>query len=120
MEVVYTEREGYLEARLWETDSLDVMKQQVAEILKTCTQRKPPRLLVDMTAFRETLSVIDRYELGTLSAKFSPHVARGAVLANSATIDPEKFGVQVARNRGLTVDIFDDREKALAWLLEPA
>jgi len=120
MNVAFAEREGYHEALIGETDSLALMKQQVADILKICIERGTRRLLVDMTKFRGTLSTLDRYELGTLTASFAPHVERGAILAKADQIDVEKFGVKVARNRGLNVDIFTDRDKALAWLLEPA
>jgi hypothetical protein len=41
-----------------------------------------------------------------------------ACLANPEVIDPQKFAVKVARNRGLEVDIFSERSEAEAWLLE--
>ncbi|HLF93675.1 MAG TPA: STAS/SEC14 domain-containing protein [Planctomycetota bacterium] len=120
MGVVFTEREGFLEAVLWNTDSFPLLKQQIAEVLEACIVRKPPRLLVDMTAIEGVWSTMDRFEIGTLGAQLAPHVGRIAALTQNTMIDPEKFGAQVARNRGLTVDVFDDREKAVAWLLGPA
>lgn len=120
MVVVFTEREGYLEAALGPASSLPLLKQQIAEVLEACIARKPPRLLVDMTAIEGAWSTLDRFEIGTLGAQLAPHVGRLAALTRTSMIDPEKFGAQVARNRGLAVDVFDDREKALAWLLRPA
>ena len=120
MEVVFTEREGYLEAVLWETSSFPLLKQQIARVLENCIDRKPPRLLVNMTAIGGVWSILDRFEIGTLGAQLAPHVGRIAALTQNFMIDPEKFGAQVARNRGLSVDVFDDREKALDWLLKPA
>jgi len=54
-----------------------------------------------------------------IGARLAPYVGRVAVLLSPEVIDPEKFGAQVARNRGLHVDNFTDRDEALAWLLGP-
>lgn len=120
MGVVFTQREGYLEAALQETTSFPDLMKQLSDVLDKCTQSQPARLLVDMSAIKGTWSVVDRFEIGTLGARLAPHVGRIAALADAAMIDPTKFGVQVARNRGLIVDVFSDRVKALAWLLDPA
>ena len=32
-------------------------------------------------------------------------------------LDPKKFGILVAQNRGLAVDAFTDRQRAIDWLL---
>jgi len=118
-QIVYTEQDGFLEARLWETDSIDRIKEQITEILKACIDRKSRKVFVDFTALGGSWSLVDRYELGTAGARFAPHVSRVAVLAKPEMIDPEKFGVRVAQNRGLRIELFDDREKAVRWLLEP-
>lgn len=50
-------------------------------------------------------------------------VARGvkvAVVCPRELIDPARFGVTVARNRGMTFDVFTTEPEALAWLLDPA
>ena len=39
-----------------------------------------------------------------------------AVVARPEMIDPHKFGVTVARNRGLIADVFTSEADALAWL----
>jgi hypothetical protein len=41
---------------------------------------------------------------------------RLAVVAGAAMIDPDKFGVTVAANRGLSADIFMTEAEAIAWL----
>ena len=43
-----------------------------------------------------------------------------ALLVTPAFLDPNKFGIVVARNRGLMVEGFTDRQRALDWLLSPA
>ena len=40
-----------------------------------------------------------------------------AIVIRAEMIDPEKFGVLVARNSGLNADVFCQEAEALAWLL---
>jgi hypothetical protein len=50
-------------------------------------------------------------------------VGRGvkvAVVSPPELIDPTRFGVTVARNRGMVFDVFTTESEALAWLLDPA
>lgn len=117
LKVAFMEREGYLEAVLQPTDSVQGIRAQLVEILEHCAVRKPDRLLVDMTATSHKATTLQRYDNGILGAQLAPYVKRAAVVARAVDIDPEKIGIVVARNRGLTADIFDTREAALAWLL---
>ena len=41
---------------------------------------------------------------------------RMAIIARAELIDPEKFGVIVAGNRGLTIDVFTAEAEAVVWL----
>ncbi len=116
--VTYLEREGYLEAVLPTTDTVERLHASLTEILQYCKTRKPARLLLDMTAASGKVTTLQRYDQGMIGAQLAPYVQRVAVWAQAAYIDPQKIGVVVARNRGLNVDIFDSREAALAWLME--
>jgi hypothetical protein len=40
-----------------------------------------------------------------------------ALTVHAEMIDPEKFGITVARNAGLIADVFSEEPEALAWLL---
>jgi hypothetical protein len=40
-----------------------------------------------------------------------------ALAVHGSMIDPEKFGILVARNAGMNADVFDNEPDALAWLL---
>lgn len=114
-----TERKGYLEVVLQPTTSVDHILRQFEEILQICIARKPARMFVDFSSVSGKFSTLQRYDLGMIGSRFAPHVGRVAVLVSPAVIDPEKFAAQVARNRGLNVDNFTDRDEALAWLLGP-
>ena len=116
-EVTFVEREGYVEAVLPTTDTFEQLRAGLLEILPYCANRKPARLLVNLSAASGKATTLQRYDNGMLGVQLIPYVRRVAVLAQTEYIDPQKIGVVVARNRGLDVDIFDSREAALAWLL---
>ena len=114
--VTYTEREGYLEARFPATEKAPVVLALGREMVRRCQDLKPARLPVDFSALRIQPSTLERYEMGNVASQLAPSVNRVAVVAPASLIDPKKFGTQVASNRGLTVDIFPEREAAIAWL----
>ncbi len=116
---IYTEQDGYLEIRFAEPRSFADVVSQGQEMIRHCQDRKPPRLLIDMCLLRMKLSTLERYEMGIIGSGLAPHVKKVAVLARAEFIDPQKFGVQVAINRGLASDIFSDRAAAVAWLKQP-
>lgn len=108
---------AYLEARLHESATLIEVLEQLRELAVFCTERRPSRLLVDFRAVTLNLSTVDRFEIGSLGARFHGLVGKVACLARAEMIDPRKFGVTVAQNRGLRVDIFDSADQAVRWLL---
>ncbi len=62
-------------------------------------------------------SVLERYEFMQEWARAAAGGAmRIALVARPDFIDPQKFGVTVARNLGLTCDVFSTEEQALHWL----
>ena len=78
------------------------------------------RLLVNtkkLTGFGP-IGALDRYTMGEQFANAGWFSVRLAVVARAELIDPQRFGVTVARNRGLDVDVFTSEAKALAWLLD--
>jgi len=94
------------------------LKEQLQELLEICREREPKRVLADFTPLSGFSSTVDRYDMGVIGARFAPYVPRAAILVTPDFLDPNKFGVRVAQNRGLNVDVFIDRGAALAWLLE--
>jgi hypothetical protein len=108
----------HLEARFLGSFSVDRFKRQVEVAVRACRPRKLSLLLVDVTRLQATLTTIDRYEISSHGAREATEL-KVALFSPPELIDPKKFGVMVARNRGMTVDIFTDREKALAWLPAP-
>jgi len=79
------------------------------------------RLLVDTTRLTGFGSpgVWQRFIMGKLFAEKAKSRVKVALVARTDLIDPERFGVLVATNRGLLAEVFDSETDALRWLLEP-
>jgi hypothetical protein len=81
------------------------------------------KLLVDarsLTGF-DPPSVIQRFSLGERAAGAARGSMQLALVCQPGMIEAERFGVIVARNRGLHVDVFAEEPEAVRWLLgQPA
>lgn len=77
------------------------------------------KLLVDTTGFTglESPTIADRYALGTETAGAASGAVKIAVVVQPDLIDPNRFGVLVAANRGLAAAPFATEVAALEWLL---
>ena len=79
------------------------------------------RLLVDCTHLTECVrpETWQRFEMGSHFATEARSSVILALVAKAEFIDPDGFGVKVARNRGLLANVFASEPEALAWLLDP-
>ena len=78
-------------------------------------------LLVDttqLTGFGPP-STVERFEFADQCATAAEGKAKVAFLARAENIDPNGFGLAVARNRGFWTGIFASESDALQWLLDP-
>jgi hypothetical protein len=78
-----------------------------------------PKLLfngLQLTGIRSP-SLPERYFLSRKFASAAAGQVQLALVIQEYLIDPEKFGIQVARNAGMNADVFDNESAALAWLL---
>jgi hypothetical protein len=64
-------------------------------------------------------SLPERYFLARKWAATGQGRVQVALVIRAEMIDPEKFGVIVARNAGMNADVFADEPEALDWLLGP-
>jgi hypothetical protein len=78
------------------------------------------RLLIDVTQLTglPALSTADRYAMGERFAAAAAPGLKAVLVARPDMVDPHKFGVTVARNRGLHGNVVSSETEALAWLLE--
>ena len=78
-------------------------------------QRNLLVVLLGLTGLRPP-DIATRYFFVTEWARASGGVVRVAMVVWRDMIDPQKFGVTVAANRGLVADVFVSEKEALAWL----
>ena len=118
-EVEIEDRDGYLEVRFLGTFSLPRFKHQQGLAARACRERNLARMFIDLSRLDARPTTLDRYELASDAVRAASNL-KVALWVPSTFLDRHKFGILVAQNRGLTVDAFTDREKAVAWLLDPA
>ena len=81
-----------------------------------------PKLLFNalhLTGFPSP-SLPERYFLSRQFAAAAQGKVQMALVIEPRFIDPERFGIKVARNAGMNAEVFDTEPAALAWLLLPA
>lgn len=115
-EIEVEERDGYIEARFLGDYSVERFNRQAEEASRDCRERKKSKLLVDLTLLDASPTTMERYELASHAVRVSAGL-RVALLVRPTFLDPNKFGIVVAQNRGLSVDAFTERQKAVDWLL---
>jgi len=90
----------------------------VDEAIATARARGIPKLLFNarsLTGFHAP-SLPERYFAARRFAATGQGQVQVAMVIQAEMIDPEKFGVTVARNSGLNADVFTQEAEALAWL----
>src|SRR6478609_11972121 len=98
--------------------SIDEMVDLVAIAIAYARDQQLRKLLVvtsGLTGF-ESPSLAARYYFIQKWASVANGMVLMAMVAQPEMIEPQKFGVTVAANRGLRSDIFASEEEALAWL----
>lgn len=90
------------------------------KVVECCREHKLPRLLVFAGNVQgmQTPSMGERFWFSSEIARSAMGQVCIALVARPEFIDPQKFGITVAVNRNLTVDIFTVETDALNWLLQ--
>jgi hypothetical protein len=107
---------GYLAARFIGAGVPGEASRQFESIAEHCKRTKNDKLLIDTTEYDVKASLVDRFLLGERSQIFAIHRIKVAFFCRPEQIDPQKFGALVARNRGVSVDVFADFKAAEEWL----
>jgi hypothetical protein len=91
----------------------------VTNAIRFCREKEIARLLVDTTSligFPPPM-IYERYWFSQEWAHEAKSKLVISMVARKEMIDPQKFGVLVARNAGLNVEVSPSLSEALAWLL---
>ena len=96
-----------------------VLGSMVEQAIIHARDNQVPKLFfngLQLTGIRSPL-LPERYFIARKFAAAAQGRGQMALAIQQYLIDPEKFGVQGARNAGMNVDVFNNEPDALAWLL---
>ena len=98
--------------------NLDQAVEIVAEAMRHARTLELTDLLVNTTGLSgfPTPHVFARYSLANKWAQSAGATLRVAMVARVELIDPQKIGVLMAQNRGVSGDVFTTESAAIAWL----
>lgn len=101
--------------------SFDEMAGLVSRAVLLCRKQKIKKLLVDSTGAHGfgPQGMAERYNLAERIASDAAAAVKIAHVASREWFRLGKFGVEVARNRGLDAGLFHSEATALEWLLKP-
>lgn len=94
----------------------------IADCVAHCRHRALPKLLIDCTGIDgiPVPSLVDRFLAVEEWARAASGMVVVALVVQAHYIHPEKFGVKVAADLGLTCDVFADEAEAFAWIEQAA
>jgi hypothetical protein len=98
--------------------SLDEAIELVDETIARVRDQRIPKLLFNAKALVgfPSPSLPTRYFAARQFAATGQGLVQLALVIQADYIDPEKFGVMVARNSGLNADVFSEEKEAVRWL----
>jgi hypothetical protein len=117
--ITFENRPEYLYALVeGERDSYEISRQFWSEIAAECERVRPKRLLVEEDLKQQLPSIADTYQ----GAAERPDMGLVGIRIAFFDVHPDQheqnqFGELVARNRGINMKVFVDRDEAVRWLL---
>ena len=108
--------------------SLEEAKRTFLEMLVAISHNKVNKVLVDGRQLEGEPETMERFYYGDFAAqsvkRFTERDGSAniqfAYVLHEPVLDPQRFGEQVARNRGMFIKCFDNLKEALGWLGNPA
>jgi hypothetical protein len=90
----------------------------IASVIANCRERNIGKLLVDTTGLRGVPmpTLVDRFLLAEEWAAAAGGRVIAALIIHPEFIHPKKFGVQVAADLGLEINVFPSEDEAFVWL----
>jgi hypothetical protein len=93
----------------------------VKAAIEHCRERHIPKLLFNATGLRglPIPSLVDRFLMVEEWAHAAKSMVAVALVVHAEYIHPKKFGMIVAKDLGLTCDVYTSEDAALRWLDGP-
>ena len=112
-------REGYSRYQLSGHGPLEEAAGKVVEAITFAREQDLHKLLVDTTGWtgHESPGTFERFRVAAAFTIAARSAVKVAMVVRPEMMDPEKFEVVVATNRGLNGNVFASEPEALAWLL---
>ena len=113
--------DGYCCYRLRGHGPLADAAKLVIDAISFCREQKMRNLLVDTTNWtgHDSPNTLERYTVAEAFTLAARSAVKLAMVIRPELMDPEKFEVTVARNRGMMGDVFVSEKEAVSWLLTP-
>jgi hypothetical protein len=112
------EMPGYLAAKFIGSGAAEEVWRQFELIAERCQRMKVDKLLIDITKAKGTLSLTEKYLAAEESRIFARFGIKIAFVEIPERLDPRRFFLTAARNRGVNVEAFTDLRDAEEWLLK--
>jgi len=113
--------EGYSCYRLSGHGPLPEAATKVIEAITFAREQGVRKLLIDTTKWtgHDKPNTLERFAVAQEFIQAARSAVKLAMVVRPELMDPDKFEVTVATNRGLIGNVFDSEKDALAWLLDP-
>lgn len=113
--------EGYCCYRLRGHGPLVEAAGKVIEAIAFCRKRGISNLLIDTTNWtgHERPDTVERFNVAAAFTEAARSAVKLSMVVRPELMDPKKFEITVAANRGLLGNVFDSEKDALDWLLYP-
>jgi hypothetical protein len=112
------EMSGHLAARFIGSGVAEEVWRQFESIAEHCKRTKNNKLLIDITKAKGPVSLIEKYLAAEESRIFARYGIKVVFIEIPERMDPRKFFLLAARNRGVDVEAFTDLQAAEEWLLK--
>ncbi len=105
--------------RLTGRGSLEKAAAQVVQAITEARGHGLRKLLIDVTGWtgHDSPSTVQRYDVASIFSQAAGPTLKLALLVRPELMDPGKFEVTVATNRGMNGNVFDSEKDAVGWLL---
>ena len=111
-------REGYACFRPWGPITPEAYPELLKKAMLACQEHQVTRLLVDVRLLtHRPITDIDRFHIADTLAAFWDRRIKLATVGRTDQIGPERFGILVAKNRGLYAWDCTSESEALNLLL---
>ena len=112
-------RDGYSCFRLSGHGPLAEAARRVIEAIEFAREQNISRLLIDVQNWtgHKSPDALERFTWAGAFAQAAGPAMKVALVVRPELMDPDKFEVTVARNRGMMGNVFDSEKEALEWLL---